>query len=296
MGRIIRCITTDGLIIGAALDSTDIVKRAQEIHSSSPAVTTALGRLLTGASIMGNRLKEENASLTLRVEGNGTVGALIAVSDSEGNVRGLAGDPQAETGDKINVGELVGHEGLLGVIKDYGDGQPYTAQVPLVSGEIAEDLTSYYAVSEQTPTVFMLGVSHDADGSVDYAGGLLIQLLPLADEREIEVLEKNLKDMPKVTAMMKEGMSLEDMLQKVLAGFELEFFDEAQVKYECKCSREKVESALISIGEKELRSLAQKGEDTEVCCHFCDNKYYFSPAQLTALADEINVQKNQNNG
>ena len=296
MGRIIRCITTDGLIIGAAIDSTDIVRRAQEIHNSSPVVTTALGRLLTGASIMGNRLKEEQGSLTLRVEGNGPAGALIAVSDSTGNVRGLAGNPQAETGDVIDVGAVVGHEGLLGVIKDFGEGEPYTAQIPLVSGEIAEDLTSYYAVSEQTPTVLMLGVHHGDDGIVDHAGGLLIQLLPLADDREIEVLERNLKDIPKLTKMLQDGMSLEDILSRALEGFELEFFDETEVKYECKCSREKVESALISLGIKELVSLSNSGENTEICCHFCDKKYYFSPIELLRLAKEIKDKKIQNNG
>ncbi len=288
MSRLIRCITTDGLIIGAAVDSTDIVKRAKEIHNTSPVVTTALGRLLTGGCIMGNRLKEEGASLTLRVEGGGPVGSLIVVSDSTGNVRGLAANPQAETGDRIDVGEVVGREGLLGVIKDFGmGGEPYTAQIPLASGEIAEDLTSYYAVSEQTPTVFLLGVHHDENGEVDAAGGLLIQLLPLADEREIEVLEKNLGTLPSFTSMMKSGMSLEEICQKALEGFELEFFDETEVKYECKCSKEKTERALMSIGVKDLTEIADAGEGAELCCHFCDKKYKFSTEDLLRLVDEI---------
>ncbi len=288
MSRLIRCITTDGLIIGAAVDSTDIVKRAKEIHNTSPVVTTALGRLLTGGCIMGNRLKEDGASLTLRVEGGGPVGSLIVVSDSTGNVRGLASNPQAETGDRIDVGEVVGREGLLGVIKDFGmGGEPYTAQIPLASGEIAEDLTSYYAVSEQTPTVFLLGVHHDENGEVDAAGGLLIQLLPLADEREIEVLEKNLGTLPSFTAMMKSGMSLEDICGKALEGFELEFFDETEVKYECKCSKEKTERALMSIGVKDLTEIANAGEGAELCCHFCDKKYKFSTEELLRLVDEI---------
>ncbi len=287
MSRLIRCITTDGLIIGAAVDSTDIVKRAQEIHNTSPVVTTALGRLLTGGCIMGNRLKEEDASLTLRIEGGGPVGALIVVADSTGNVRGFAGNPQAETGDRIDVGAVVGREGLLGVIKDFGFGEPYTAQIPLASGEIAEDLTNYYAVSEQTPTVFLLGVHFDEEGVVDAAGGLLVQLLPLADEREIVVLEKNLGELPSFTSMMCSGMSLEEICQKALEGFELEFFDETEVKYECKCSREKTERALMSIGAKDLAEIAASGEGAELCCHFCDKKYKFSTEELLGLVDEI---------
>ncbi len=294
MSRLIRCITTDGLIIGAAVDSTDIVRRAKEIHNTSPVVTTALGRLLTGGCIMGNRLKEEDASLTLRVEGGGPAGSLIVVSDSTGNVRGLASNPQAETGNRIDVGAVVGREGLLGVIKDFGFGEPYTAQIPLASGEIAEDLTSYYAVSEQTPTVFLLGVHHDENGEVDAAGGLLIQLLPLADEREITVLEKNLAELPSFTSMMCSGMSLEGICQKALEGFELEFFDETEVKYECKCSREKTEKALISIGIKELTEIAQSGEGAELCCHFCDKKYKFTSEELLALVEEIKDKKIEN--
>ncbi len=294
MSRLIRCITTDGLIIGAAVDSTDIVKKAKEIHNTSPVVTTALGRLLTGGCIMGNRLKEEEASLTLRVEGGGPVGTLIVVSDSTGNVRGFAANPQAETGDKIDVGAVVGKEGLLGVIKDFGFGEPYTAQLPLVSGEIAEDLTNYYAVSEQTPTVLLLGVHHGDDGEVDAAGGLLIQLLPLADEREIDTLEKNLANIPSFTSMMCSGMSLEEICQKALEGFELEFFEETEVKYECKCSREKTERALLSIGAKALTEIADEGNGAELCCHFCDKKYKFSTDELLRLVDEIKDEKIKN--
>lgn len=282
MGRLVRCISDDGLVLGAVVDSKDIVARAKQVHSSSPAVTVALGRLLTGASIMGNRLKEDDATLTIRVSGDGDAGEFIAVSDAYGNVRGLAGNPQTQVG---TVSQAVGTQGLLGVIKDYGNGEPYTAQIPLVSGEIAEDLTSYYAVSEQTPTVMMLGVSLDDEGEVKAAGGLLIQLLPAADEREIEKIEASLQALKPISAMLEEGMSVEEIATLAFKGFTLEFFDEASVEYRCYCSREKVENTLMTLKHDELMGLLDNDDKIEVCCHFCDNKYYFTEHDLDDIAN-----------
>lgn len=286
MSRLIRCITTDGLIIGAAIDSTDIVKYAESIHCLSPVATAALGRLLTGASIMGNRLKEEGASLTVRADGDGVLGVLMAVSDNMGNVRGFVENPQAMTGNKIDLPQAVGSNGLLSVIKDYGEGQPYTAQIPLVSGNIAEDLTDYYAKSEQLATVMILGVHFSDEGEVVRAGGLLLQLLPAADEREIVALERNLEKMESVTTQLAKGATLEEICQQALDGFELEFFDQTDVEYRCYCSRERVERMLLTLSADELRSLPDESGKTEVCCHFCEKRYVFTLEQLEALAAE----------
>ena len=229
MSKLVRCITTDGLVMAAAIDSTDIVRRAQELHRTTPVMTSALGRLLTGASIMGNKLKEDNASLTLRMNGGGPAGSIIAVSDSKGNVRGYAQEaglllrPNAKG--QLDVSGAIGKDGAVTVIKDYGYGQPYCTQTPIVTGEVAEDLTAYYAISEQVPTIFCIGVHFDEKWKLDKAGGLLIQLMPAADHREIEKLEEMLKTMPPVTRMLLDGDTPEQILARTLPGFELEIFD-----------------------------------------------------------------------
>ena len=237
MSKLVRCITTDGLVMAAAIDSTAIVRKMQELHRTTPVITAALGRLLTGASIMGNKLKEDNASLTLRMNGGGPAGSLIAVSDSKGNVRGYAQEagllilPNAKG--QLDIAGAIGKEGTVTVMKDYGYGQPYCSQIPIVTGEVAEDLTAYYAVSEQVPTIFCLGVHFDKLWKMDKAGGLLIQLMPAADHREIEKLEEMLKTMPPVTQMLLEGSTPEQILERTLPGFELEIFDSQEVEYRC---------------------------------------------------------------
>ncbi len=289
MSKLVRCITTDGLVMGAAIDSTDIVRKAQELHRTTPVITSALGRMLTGASIMGNKLKEDNASLTLRINGGGPAGSIIAVSDSKGNVRGYAQQPglriMPNAKGQLDVARAVGKDGTVTVIKDYGYGQPYCTQTPLITGEVAEDLTAYYAISEQVPTIFCIGVHFDEKWRMDKAGGLLIQLLPAADHREIEKLEEMLKTMPPVTQMLLEGSTPEQILARTLPGFELEIFDSQEVAYRCDCSRERVENAFMTMRPDEIRGLADESGKAEVVCHFCNRKYYFTQERLNELAE-----------
>ncbi len=288
MSKLVRCITTDGLVMAAAIDSTDIVRKAQELHRTTPVMTSALGRLLTGASIMGNKLKEDNASLTLRMNGGGPAGSIIAVSDSKGNVRGYAQEagllmrPNAKG--QLDVSGAIGKEGTVTVMKDYGYGQPYCSQIPIVTGEVAEDLTAYYAISEQVPTIFCIGVHFDEMWKLDKAGGLLIQLMPAADYREIEKLEEMLKTMPPVTRMLLDGNTPEQILQRTLPGFELEIFDSQQVEYRCDCSLERVEKAFMTMQPDEIRGLADETGKAEVLCHFCNKKYYVTRDRLEELA------------
>lgn len=287
MGRLLRFITKDGAVMASVVDTTDIVNRAAQIHQTSAVVTAALGRLLTAASMMGNMLKGEDESITLRLAGNGPAGQIVAVSDSNGNVRGYAANPVVELPlnnmGKLDVAAAVGKQGFLHVIKDLGLNEPYNGSIPLVSGEIAEDITAYYAISEQIPTVCALGVLVNPDLSVKTAGGFLVQLLPAADEGTIEKIEENINNISAFTTMLDEGKSLEEIIERVLDGFEVELLTEQEVLYKCNCSRDRVERALISLGKEELTQMAEDKEDIEVKCHFCDNKYYFKPEQVQAL-------------
>lgn len=291
MGKLQRCITNDGLVMGVMLDSTDMVKEALRIHGCTPVAISALGRLLTGVSIMGNQLKESEATITVRVNGGGPIGSLIAVADSMGNVRGYAQEAglilMPDEKGRLDVSGAVGKQGQLAVIKDYGYGQPYAAQCPLITGEIAEDLTGYYATSEQIPTVFALSVHFDELWRMDYAGGLLIQLLPAADEREIVKLEKSINELPPLGKLLATGCTPEDILTRALSGFEVEFFDPEEAHYRCNCSMERVRKALITLKPEELRGMADETGFAQVECHFCDKKYRLSQKELDELADSI---------
>lgn len=291
MGLFQKCITSDGLVHAVLLDSTDIVKEAVRIHHCTPVAAAALGRLLTGVSIMGEKLKEDNASITVRVNGGGPLGSLIAVADSQGNVRGYCQCPELlmypDANGMLDVAGAVGTNGELSVIKDYGIGEPYGARCPLVSGQIAEDLTGYYATSEQIPTVFALSVHFDKLWKVDKAGGLIIQLLPAADEREIVKIEKSLSEMPTLSEMLCSGLSAQDILRKALSGFEVEFFDPQEAVYRCSCSRDRVTRALITLSEEEIRNLADESGKAHVECHFCDKTYSFTQPELDRLADSV---------
>ncbi|MEG1179270.1 MAG: Hsp33 family molecular chaperone HslO, partial [Oscillospiraceae bacterium] len=280
MSKLVRCISNDGTLCIMATDTTDIVAASQKIHSTSAVASAALGRLLTGASLMGSMLKGENDSITLRLNGEGPAGSVIAVSNSDGDVRGYIANPDIElplnVKGKLDVAGAVGKNGTLTVMKDLGLKEPYIGQIPIASGEIAEDITSYYATSEQTPTVCALGVLVDSrDRSIIKAGGFMIQLLPTAFDDTIDAVERCIKGIEPVTTMLVQGFTPEDICKAVLPEFTLEVLDEAQTEYKCNCSKQRVQKALISLGEKELESLAQE-EKTEVCCHFCSNKYNFS--------------------
>lgn len=285
MDKIIRTITSDGAIMAVALDASDIVFTAQQVHKLSISATAALGRLLCAASLMGINLKQSAATLNLKIMGDGPLGNLLAVGDSNGNVRGYVDNPDCPTeyynNGKINVSAAVGREGTLGVIRDYGTGDPYVSQVELVSGEIAEDITSYYATSEQIPTVCSLGVLVDKeDKKVQLAGGLLIQLLPGADEDTIDKLEKNIETLEPMTTMLAKGMSILDICKTALNGFEVEVLDESPVNYVCTCSREKLENYFMGLSDEDIRDCAGEDGVAEVVCQFCNKAYKFTTNDL----------------
>ena len=290
MGKLIRCITSDGEVMATAVNTTDIVARAEQIHCTSAVVTAALGRLLTAASMMGNMLKGADDSLTLRIAGGGPAGSLIAVSDSHGDVRGYVQNPVVElplnAKGKLDVGGAVGTDGILYVLKDLGLKEPFSGSVPLVSGEIAEDITSYYALSEQVPTVCALGVLVNPDLTVKAAGGYIIQLLPAAGDDTIDKLEDSIKDMRTVTTMLDEGMTPEQILKTALKNFDVEVLYEQDIEYKCNCSKERVEKALISLGKEELESMAAEMPVTEVNCHFCDKVYKFTSEEIKKISSK----------
>lgn len=291
MDRIIRTITSDGSLMAAAIDSTELVYTAQRLHKLTKTSCAALGRLLTGASLMGAMLKEKQATLTLKVAGEGPLGNLLALSDSRGYVRGYVDHPEVELppkpNGKLDVGGAVGHNGRLAVIRDFGTGEPYSGQVELVSGEIAEDLTSYYAQSEQTPTVCALGVLVDKQaGSALLAGGMLIQALPGAEDSALDQLEKNVAKLDSVTTMLAKGLSPEDMCALALDGFRVEKLDEFKVGYACNCSKERFSRVLLTLPREDLETLPvnEKGL-VETVCQYCNRSYMFSKEEIQELVE-----------
>lgn len=293
MDKIIRCITSDGAIMASAIDASDIVFTAKKLHNLSRSATAALGRLLCATSMMGNMLKQKDAFINLRVLGDGEMGAVVAVGDSRGNVRGYVENPDCPTeyynSGKINVAKAVGRNGTLSVMRDYGTGDPYIGQVELCSGEIAEDITNYFATSEQIPTVCALGVLiNKEDGEVLLAGGLLIQLLPGAYDEAIDRLEENVKNLEPVTTMLAKGMSILDICKTALQGFEVEVLDENPVNYVCSCSREKLERYFMTMSDEEIRTLPDESGKTEAVCQFCNKRYAFTRDDLERLIAEKN--------
>ncbi len=289
MGKLVRTITSDGLVMATAVDTTDVVATAEQIHGTSAVATAALGRLLTAASMMGNMLKDEESSITLRVAGDGPLGSVVAVSDNMGNVRGYVTNHIVElplnSKGKLDVGGAVG-KGNLFILKDLAMKEPYNGCIPLVSGEIAEDITSYYATSEQIPTVCALGVLVNPDLTVKSAGGFIIQLLPAAGDDTAELVEKGLVDLPSVTNMLSLGMTPLDMIKLALKEFEVEELYSEEVEYRCNCSEERVKSALVSLGNKELEDMSKEMPDIEVKCHFCDKVYKFSPDEIRKMIEK----------
>lgn len=289
MGNLYRAISADGSAFAAVLDAKDIVSEIEKIHKTSAVVTAALGRLSVGASLMGYMLKGDEDSITLRIDADGPTGQLVAVADSRGNVKSCVNNPVVElplnSVGKLDVSGAVGKNGTLSVVKDMGLREPYVGVIPLVSGEIAEDIASYYATSEQIPTVCALGVLVAPDLSVKSAGGFLVQLLPFADEKCIDTIEKNVAAMRPVSALLDEGVTPEEIANMLLAGLDPNELDTASPAYKCDCSRERTEKVLISIGRKELLSIAAEGKDTEVSCHFCGMNYVFTPQEISRLAE-----------
>ena len=288
MSELVRMISKDGTLTVIAVDSTDMINRMEKIHMTSAVTSAALGRLLTAASMMGAVLKGKDNSVTLRLNGNGPAGSLIAVSDSEGNVRGYVANPVVEIPlndkGKLDVACAVGTDGTLTVMKDLGLKEPYIGQIPIASGEIAEDITNYFATSEQVPSVCALGVLVNPDLTIKAAGGFIIQLLPTAFEDTIDQVEECIKGIEPVTQMLTKGMTPEDICRHVLKTFELEFLDTSKPEYRCNCSRERVTKALLSMGREELADMAND-PFTEVDCHFCEKKYRFTSAEIRNLAE-----------
>jgi molecular chaperone Hsp33 len=287
MSKIIRAITSDGGIVAFGIDSKSIVGRAAQVHKPSAVVTAALGRLLTAASMMGIMLKGKDDTITVRICGDGPAGHFTAVSDSSGNVRGFADNPFVDLPlnqyGKLDVSGVVGKKGTVFVAKDLNLKEPYSGQTPLVSGEIAEDITGYFAASEQIPTICALGVLVDTDLSVKAAGGYIVQLLPFTDVSVINRLENNLKDVKPVTAILDSGLSPEDIIRRVLNGFEVEIMDETNVEYICNCSADRVKRALISLGSEQLQNMIDEQGGAQVTCQFCDKIYNFAKPELEAL-------------
>ena len=284
---IVRAISTDGLVQAAAICSRGITERARQIHHTSPVATAALGRALAGASMMGNALKGQGASLTLQIKGGGPLGTVLAVSDAQGNVRGYVANPQADLplrdDGKLDVGGAVGAEGTITVIKDLHMKEPYVGTIDLLGGEIAEDVAGYFVESEQIPTACALGVLVDRDQSVKAAGGYLIQLMPGAGEDVITKVEGGIMAAGPVSALLDKNDDPEQLLRDVMSDFDLKILETCPVSYKCYCSRERVERALISLGRNELEQMLSEQGGCQLTCQFCDAVYDFSAEDLKGL-------------
>lgn len=284
--KIVRAITADGSARLFFEDSTAIVSRAHEIHNTSKTMTAVLGRALTAASLMGCMLKDKGDTLTLQIRGDGPAGTVLCVSDYAGNVKGYVNNPRAElppnSAGKLDVGGAVGH-GTLCIAKDIGTGEPYVGMCNLVSGEIAEDITQYFAASEQTPTVCALGVRCDTDCNCTSAGGYILQLMPGASEETITMLEHNISLIPSISKAITEPDPDIYVISHIFAGIDYEVFDEFDTEYRCTCSRSSFENALISVGSKELTDMIEDGKEIEMTCQFCDNKQKFTVDELKNL-------------
>ena len=289
--HIIRAISRDGFVKAMAISSTQMVERARNIHKTTPTATAALGRVLTVCSMMGNLQKVENGALTLQFKGGGPLGTILATSDPVGNVRGYVHNPGItlleKYAGKLDVGAAVGTDGMLTVIRDLQMKEPYIGSVQLVSGEIADDITAYFAQSEQTPTACALGVLVDVDQSVKVAGGYLIQLRPGAPDDIIDRLEAGIQKAGAVTPMLSEGLTPREILERVMDDFDLDFFETTEVAYRCYCSRDRVSRTLITVGRKDLQEIIDEGKPITIECQFCDTTYEFTPEQVSELLQSL---------
>lgn len=281
---LISAMTRDGSARILCTDTKAITQTAIEIHSLSRTCAAALGRALTATSIMGYMLQDDTSTLTLQFKGDGPIGSVVCVSDAHGNVRGYCENPSLElpanAAGKIDVGGAIG-SGMLFVIRDLGLETPYIGQSPIVTGEIAEDITEYFAKSEQTPTICALGVRVNRDGSCKSSGGFFVQLLPFADEAIIPKLEENLKTIESVSALLAEGLTPEEIISKVFFGIEYDLFDPAETAYRCNCSRERYFNAIKSLAKDDFEKLRESDEPIEACCQFCGKKYTFDLSEFS---------------
>ena len=288
---LVRGMTMDSFVKVVAIRSTEMVRRGAQIHNTTPNATAAFGRALTAASMMGNMQKVENGSMTMQIKGGGPIGSIVCVSDSVGNVRGYVYEPNVPLMEKypgkLDVGATVGTDGTLTIIRDLQMKEPYVGSVPLVSGEIGDDVTAYFAHSEQTPTACALGVLVDTDLSVKVAGGYLIQLLPGAPDEVIDAVEAGIQRAGSVTSMLEAGLTPEDILGQVLGNLGVVFMETTEVSYKCYCDRDRVTSALISLGKKELEEIAAEGKTFPISCQFCDTVYKFTPEDVRGLLKNL---------
>lgn len=290
MGNITRAVTEDGYVKISAIEARDMVEKARQIHGLSAVCTAALGRTLCAVSMLGDLLKEDEATVTLRLNGGGPAGSVLAVSDSQGNARGYVQNPKLELpkrpDGKLDVGGAIGKTGMISVSRDLGLREPYIGSTALVSGEVAEDLSAYFVESEQTPTACGLGVLVAPDRSVRCAGGFLVQLLPGAPESCIDKLEANIAAMGSVTAVLDAEGGERALISHVLDGMAPRFLETTPVAYKCYCSRERVSQAVVSAGPEVLRDMIASGEDATVSCQFCDKIYRFTTAELQSLMEQ----------
>ena len=288
---LVRGMSLDGFVKCVAIRSTEMVRRGASIHGTTPNATAAFGRALTATSMMGNMQKVENGSMTLQIRGGGPIGTITCVSDPQGNVRGCMTEPKVPLVEKypgkLDVGATVGVDGTLTVIRDLQMKEPYIGSTELVSGEIGDDVTAYFAQSEQTPTACALGVLIDRDQSVKVAGGYIIQLLPGAPDETIDALEDGIRRAGAVTPMLDDGLTPEDILGQVMGSLGVVFLETQSVEYKCYCSRDRVEAALISLGREELKQIMDDGKPFPVECQFCDTVYEFTPEDIGGLLDRL---------
>ena len=288
---IVRGMTMDGFVKVVAIRSTDLVARGAQIHKTTPNATAAFGRALTAAAMMGNMQKVEDGSMTMQIKGGGPIGSITVVSDATGNVRGYVTEPNVPLLEKypgkLDVGATVGIDGTLTIIRDLQMKEPYVGSVELISGEIGDDVTAYFAQSEQTPTACALGVLVDRDLSVKVAGGYILQLLPGAPDEVIDKLEAGIKKAGAVTPMLEAGLTPEEILGQVCGDLGVLFMETTEVSYKCYCSRNRVEAALISLGRKELTEIMEEGKVFPVECQFCDEIYEFTPEDIRIILENL---------
>lgn len=292
---LVRAVSEDGFIRAFGCTTKQSVDTARRYHNTSPVATAALGRLLTAAAMMGAMLKGEKDLITLQMTGSGPLGRVLAVSDRDSKIKGYVGngniDLPLNSAGKLDVGGAIGTDGFLTVITDLGLKEPYIGKIPLVTGEVGDDLVQYFAISEQVPSVVALGVLVDKDLSCKNSGGFIVQVMPGATDETIDRLEENLKNIKSITTMLDSGMSIEEIIGVALSGFDFHFTEKTDVSYSCNCSRERVRRVLASVGETELKAIIEEDGKAELCCHFCPEKYEFNKEELKQILEEIQ-QKN----
>ena len=290
MDKIIRGTAKNGMIRIIAADSRELVNEGVSIHGCTPTAAAALGRMLTAGAIMGSMLKSDKDVITLQINGGGDAKGVVVTAHSDASVKGYIGNPMVDlptnAKGKLDVGGAIGKNGNLVIIRDLGLKEPYVGKVPIYSGEIAEDFAYYFTASEQVPSAVSLGVLVDVDYSIKAAGGFIIQLMPGADELLADLITYRLEEIPSITQMLAEGKTIEEIMEYIFEGMELKIIDSIEPKYNCDCSRERVERALISIGKAELSEIYEEGKDEELHCHFCNKRYTFTHDEIGKLLQE----------